>query len=112
MRLLYCRVVGLLHVSQIVSLLFDAQAFPGAEDLAASGTDGQRIGDARSKRRYTKIQQHIVPVGFEFRIYISLLHRRSKLSQMIGNRIQTLAESVDVLEPLHVLTVTLLVWGG
>jgi hypothetical protein len=73
-------IVRLVKVSQSVARVGDAQPFPGTEILAATGGDGEDIGQIRLQRGDTGLQQGVVPVGFEFGFGIAVIPPRGQLS--------------------------------
>ena len=100
-------IVGLLHVPKVVALLLNAQSLPGTKNLTSTGAYGQCVGNTRRECRDAQVQQTIMPVGFELRLGVPLVDFRSELPQVIGDRVEPIAQSVDIFESLDVLLVSL-----
>ena len=52
-----------------------------------------------------------MPIRFELGIGVAAVHLGSEILEMIGNAAEAFAQSIDVAEPVDILTVTLLVDG-
>lgn len=100
------------HVAEVVALFVDAEAFPRAEDFAATGTDGEDAGGAGLEGRDAEVEEGIMPVGFEDGVGVAVVDGGGEFFEMIGDVSQAFTEPVHVVETLGELLVALLVGNG